>query len=513
LRSRITLAISSIIIIAVVIALRLPSCGESFWVDELHTAWTIHDDLADVLPRAHIGHQQPYYFGLLWIWRQVFGESELALRMTSALSVAVASVILNVAVARSTGVAIAGLASGMFLAIESNSIFFGTELRPYAVVMLASAAACSFAVRAWNEAPSQRSAAWVMLFVSLGIAAIMQLTSLGILGWLPFVVLARWCWIDWRAVFRPRRTDALVLLVIIAVVYLSMPRHILETWNTRSLWSSFASAHSVNEIWRLWPWLVGIVLPAGWFALNSILTWQFRFPAEVSFATSLAMILVGSTCVFWLVSSNGIAPLWHHRFMIAGLPMLAWIFGAMIGGGAGRWSFRRSWQNVLCLAVSISLLALLGYWSQDKLPRISKNGWQLVFRGENWRGAIDHVNQRAQATDAVAINAGLIEQAAWHNEIAKAVLKDDLNEYLSYPVRGPYQLSNAASVVAVNLSPMNHWAMTHQRGWLISRGPASRLKVLIQEHVRVNRIAPNSLKIDVRSFGGVSVALVEKVSR
>ena len=98
LRSHITLAITSIIIATVVIAFRVPSCSESFWVDELHTVWTIHDDLADVLPRAQIGHQQPYYFGLLWLWRQTFGESELALRMTSVLSVAIASVILNVAV-------------------------------------------------------------------------------------------------------------------------------------------------------------------------------------------------------------------------------------------------------------------------------------------------------------------------------------------------------------------------------------------------------------------------------
>ncbi len=513
LRSHITLAITSIIIATVVIAFRVPSCSESFWVDELHTAWTIHDDLADVLPRAQIGHQQPYYFGVLWLWRQVFGESELALRMTSVLAVAIASVILNVAVARSTGIAFAGLASGMFLAIESNSIFFGTELRPYAVVMLASAAACCLAQIAWNRQPAERGAAWVSLFVAIGIAAVMQLTSLGILAWLPIAVILRWCWIDWRNALRPRRVDAWVLLVIVAVVVLVMPRHVLETWSTRSNWTSFATAKSVDEIWRLWPWLVGLVAPLSWFVLSSLFARQFKLPNEISFAGCLAVILVAATCLFWLASYEGVAPLWHRRFMIAGLPMLAWIFGATIGGGAGRWKIRQGWQETLCFSATIGLLVALGCWSQNVLPRIAEGRWQLITRGENWRGAIAYLNERTKLNDAIAIDAGLIEQNAWQNEIVSAPLVNDKSEYLSYPLRGPYELTAATSVVAQNLSPMNYWTITHDRGWILSRGPAKRLKALIQEHIRVNRIDPKSLRIEVRSFGGVSVALVERISR
>lgn len=509
MRSHITLAITSIIIVTVVIALRVPSCSESFWVDELHTAWTIHDDLVDILPRAQIGHQQPYYFGMLWLWRQVFGESELALRMTSVLAVAIASVIVNVAVAQSTKNKIAGFASGMFLAIESNSIFFGTELRPYAVVMLASAAACCLAQTAWNRQPAERGAAWVSLSVAIGIAAIMQFTSLGILAWLPIAVILRWCWIDWRGLMRLRKADGVVLVVIVAVTFLAMPRHVLETWNERSIWASFASTKYIDDLWELWPWLVGLVMPASWLALSSLLNRNFKMSDEISFAGCLAIILAGSAFAFWLAAYEGFAPLWHRRFMIAGLPMLAWIFGAWIGGGAGRWTILACWQGVLSLAVSIVLLGSLGGWSQNVLPRISKGRWQLITRGENWRDAIAYVDQHAKADDAVAIDAGLIEQAAWQDEIVSAPLMNNKSEYLSYPLRGTYELSNAASVIAPNLSPMNYWAMTHGRGWVISRRPANHLMALIQEHLRVNRIDTKRVKIQTRSFGGVSVALVD----
>jgi len=131
-----SIAAGSIVVFAVAVALRLPSCYESLWVDELHSAWCVWDDLSDVAPRADIGHQSPFYFLGLWFWKQVFGGSELALRMSSVLAVAASCSVLTLGVARWSGSVIAGVTAGAILAIETNSIFFGTELRPFALVIL-----------------------------------------------------------------------------------------------------------------------------------------------------------------------------------------------------------------------------------------------------------------------------------------------------------------------------------------------------------------------------------------
>ncbi len=504
MRSYIALAITSIIIFTIGIAIRVPSCSESFWVDELHTAWTIHDDLTDVFPRAQIGHQQPYYFGLLWLWRQVFGESELALRMTSVLAVAIASVVVNVAVARSTKNLIAGFASGMFLAIESNSIFFGTELRPYAMVMLASAAACSFAHFAWNDKPADRGATWVMLFVSIGIAGAMQLTSLGILAWLPVAVFLRWCWVDWRSAIRLQKTDVVVLMAVVVTALLLLPGNILETWNERSIWASFASTQYIDDLWELWPWLVGLILPAAWLLLNQMTNSDTPKP-DVSFTLLLAVILVVSSFCLWLIAYLELAPLWHRRFLIAGLPMLAWCFGSMVGSGSGQ---GRAARNSLNVMIALLLLWTLASWSQNTLPRILRFDVKLVTRGEDWRGAVAYLNSHVKLADAVVVDPGLIEQVAWHQDIVSASLSHEKASYLAYALSGPYMLKHQPSVVASNLLPIRHWAISHHDSWIISRRPAKRLRQSIEKVVDAT-----TSKITVRSFGRVSVARIETKMR
>ena len=60
-RSDRRVAIASIAVLAIATALRMPSCYESFWLDELHSAWTVWDGLSEVASRADRGHQSPFY--------------------------------------------------------------------------------------------------------------------------------------------------------------------------------------------------------------------------------------------------------------------------------------------------------------------------------------------------------------------------------------------------------------------------------------------------------------------
>ena len=49
--------IASVLVFAVAVIFRVPSCHESFWIDELHSAWVVADGFADVSSRAAIGSQ------------------------------------------------------------------------------------------------------------------------------------------------------------------------------------------------------------------------------------------------------------------------------------------------------------------------------------------------------------------------------------------------------------------------------------------------------------------------
>lgn len=67
----------------VAVVLRIPYCYESFWIDELHTAWAVWAEFDKVTDRAAAGNQTPLYFHGVWLWKAVFGPSEFALRMSS----------------------------------------------------------------------------------------------------------------------------------------------------------------------------------------------------------------------------------------------------------------------------------------------------------------------------------------------------------------------------------------------------------------------------------------------
>ena len=65
----------SIAVCSLAIFLRLPSCYESLWLDELHSAWIISDGIGSVYQRSIIGHQSPCYYYVLWTWQELFGDS------------------------------------------------------------------------------------------------------------------------------------------------------------------------------------------------------------------------------------------------------------------------------------------------------------------------------------------------------------------------------------------------------------------------------------------------------
>ena len=71
--ARINRALVACIVFLIACGLRIPSCYESLWLDELHSAWAVWDGLGEVATRAELGNQTPFYFFGLWLWKELVG--------------------------------------------------------------------------------------------------------------------------------------------------------------------------------------------------------------------------------------------------------------------------------------------------------------------------------------------------------------------------------------------------------------------------------------------------------
>jgi hypothetical protein len=506
-----------VIVFAIAIVLRVPSCYESFWVDELHSAWTVWGEFKDVFPRAKIGNQAPYYFVGLWFWKQAVGESEIALRMSSVLATACAASLLTWGIARWTKSITAGVAAGLVVAAETNAIFFGTELRPYAFVILGSSiAVLCFMQLMVREASATGNPPWIVLVLVSLVAALCQPTSLGVLAWI-FVGLAVHN-ITKNGV-QPKISIINVLLgtAVLGVAWMLWQTTLSATWQARSNWASFGRApswHHIASLWNwIWLWLIPLLLvfaPCGRWLSN-----------EYSRQIRLAIAIIAGVCLvatfsYWSASRMDWVHLWHRRYAVALLPM----FAALVGVAVGRFQISNFRFQIPAFAIAGVILLGLTY-SQGVLQTAIKNPLLLAYRGEDWRGAIRWIDQHTTTSDLLLLDSGLIEAKIWHPRYPSAWHPSDLRErYLLLPALGPYQTQpfHAIDDAVESLRyvgsrrkqhPFDFQLFPSRRRYVVilSRYPVSDPKVTSIRQFHSSQIVDGS--IEIHGFGGVSVVRIQ----
>ncbi len=496
---------ASIIVFAIAIVLRVPSCYESFWVDELHSAWCVWDGIADVAPRADIGNQSPFYFLGLWFWKQLFGGSELALRISSVLAVAASCLLLTIAVGKSTGSLTAGITAGLVLAIENNSIFYGTELRPFAfVILFASVATICFARLASSESRHDQRTAWVGLMVAILLAGLCQPTSLGVLIWMPATLVCLWIFRNQQQLFRCTLTDGLLGLTTTAVGFALWSMTLNESWDQRQAWAAFASATSIGQLWHAWDWTwlwclpATVLLAAMWFGRRD------GFLRSMTAIWMLAWIAVVGTLGYWLVAWYEWLPLWHRRYFISALPTLAVVGGGAVAAVEG--------LKLRKLSVVVAILLVGGLLIRQELHRsLPSYPVALISRGEDWRGAIDWVRGHAKRHDRVYIESGLVESRRWLRSIGGGIddptrtpdLRSIQQDYLCYVALGPYALAQSVEPIATDLEiPLRVLNDDARQIFLIVRRPTDQIPI---NPTKWGTVYGNRYIGDVRSFGNVTV--------
>ncbi|EMI54365.1 hypothetical protein [Rhodopirellula sallentina] len=467
--------VAMVVVFLVAFAIRWPSCGESFWVDELHTAWCAFADWGDVGTRAAIGNQQGGYFYLIAMWNRLMPEGvltlygvEAVLRLTSVLLVSSAAAWMVRIVTRTSGSLIGGVAAGLALGLESNAIFFGTELRPYAAIVFLSTAVLSVVTKIM-DADFHHSDAIdrtgvvrrIGLHLVVLLAAAVHVTSLTVLAVMVVVfVLADW----WR--WRTNRSASFVVLSIhgvagmvwglVAVLWMQTHESL---WHAREAWTSFATANSWTQIGTLWPWGALVVWPVLALTLWAGFVSRGRGrsglgPVIVFVGLSVATVAIATLTCFVLSYIGGVA-LWHRRYLVASLPFLCGVLGWAVGGiASGRFGVVGLIRRHQVMSVFTAVACLLLMMSQQRtLGRLMHGETRLARRGEGWKAAIAFTRESAPKQDSVWIDAGLIEQKG------QPIFVTDprLEEYLRYVTGGPYTLGSDLRPMGVGDDALERW--------------------------------------------------------
>lgn len=436
-----------VLVALIAFVLRRQVAAESLWVDELHTSWVVDGSFAEVTQRSRLGNQTPWYFLGLWAWVEGLGQSEWSLRLPSLLATSLASVILFWTGYRLTGSRISATVAGLMLALERSSIFYGSEVRGYSLVVLCVSIVLAICVSRLSG--QERKASFlpgsILLALITACAVLIHVTAIWTIG--IFAVCLAAVVIFLKSADEQRFCTLHLLLPILfgsACALLSDLPYLQRTWEVRDQWSHFAIPKSPMEIWRMWPWISTCLLPIGlWFGALLFGRWNDQGIAATSTGRTawetmlplvmLATVVIG-TLAAWFVANQGWLALWHRRFLISMLPMLCLLSGAL-------WShlvFHRrgtrgrvvSGSVLLVLAVS-SLL-----WTQGTLRLLVHGELRWVQRGEDWRGASRLLCQQHQPGEAIGVAAELIESSRL---LVPTAMEDVAEvEYLSYPLRGLY---------------------------------------------------------------------------
>ncbi len=493
---------AAVFLLAVLI--RLPSCCESFWLDELHTAWAIWGDLGDVAPRAEVGNQTPLYFQIMWVWKEVVGESEIALRGSSVLAVSFASALLVIAVTVTTGQVFAGVLAGLVLAVESNSIFFGTELRPYAWLLPLTVIAIWAAVEWLSDRevmapPNLR----LVLTISICLSALVHPTSMVTLGVLAGVVTLTKLLTgrQSRDSFHFHVSEIASVVVVVATVFALANSSLPESWSRRESWRSFGAVSEVTRLLTVWSWTPLVLVP---FTIGLVTVWKRPRREKLSVLLPL-LVAVTSTSIFFVAAYNDYVPLWHRRYFIAALPMLAWFAGAWpcIGLGNASWLTRGLGAGMIVVVLS----ALMGY--QGTARRLMRGDLILASRGEDWRGAVAWVNATKDQSEVVWLDSGLIEARIFSEPFSVDLAPSQLQwQYFRFPVSGPYPLPDVN--VATPGAKWGHGGVEPGFGFTVDRADRKSLWI-------ISRSSPRTLEkwcrqllfqpeFEIHSFGRLYVA-------
>ncbi len=486
--------------------MRVWQARESLWLDELHTGWCAVGSFADVVSRAAAGNQSPLFFWLEWLLVQVFGPSELALRLPSLIAGTLLGVGLYAALVRWTGEAWLGMLVAWLVAVDPRQIFYATEARPYALVQLLAL----LHVMLFVELIQRPTLGRRVLFVAGAVLLFHLHYTAGLLFVGELAAYVLWRMIQGEPLAYDGKSVTLDLFLI-AAFCLPAISNLQAIYGRRTNWEAFVGQEPVTEVLNLWP--------AAWGAVLAILLAD-RYvriaggsPRSTPATRELPPLVVllwaiVPVALAWVLTATDVARVLFPRYVIVSAPaatLLAVLCLRMVPS--------RSLQIVLGLGLAAFALRNSHVIEQYQLDRR-----YIADRRDDWRGAIAFFNQQAEHDQhPVLVRSWLIEAdglATAHSW--------ELADYCLYPVMSIYPLdaqrNRLVPLPRTSSGKLDAETIEQVRAsggaWLILGGRPEVADTIEREIVR--RVQSSKSKVQSpewavalrQSFGNVRVVLI-----
>lgn len=248
-------------------AIRWPTiAGPSFWVDEWVTRQIVSRPLLDALRAVkETESSPPLYYVLAWVWGHVFGTSEFALRSLSGL-LGAATVPVAYAAGRALASPRTGLIAAAFVTTSPLLVWYSTEARSYALLILLGAITFLLFAQALAR-PDRRTLALWSLTASVALTAHYFAAFLLAAEWIVLLALQR----------SHRRTIALVLVAPAATAVALLPLVYWQSDHADWIAAYLPLTGRLTELPRVFA--VGVAEPTAWA------------PAAVAVLVAVAVLL------------------------------------------------------------------------------------------------------------------------------------------------------------------------------------------------------------------------------
>ena len=382
-------------------ALRFYTLGvESLWIDEGTSIAVARLALPEILA-DRVFKNPPVYFLLLHTWVNVFGDSELALRLLSALFGSLSLLVMFGVGRRLLGRQV-GLLGAFLLAISLFNVEFSQEVRAYSLMVLLTLISMFLFIRLF-----ERFSRWVALGYVLVTVLLLYTHFYGV-----FIVAAQnlfWLFLFWRRrrVLPLTLPRWLILQVAILLLFAPWLRYLLLEVHSMQSVGVWIPESTLGTLWSTFlDFASGSTLLLFLFAGLVFFVWvNGRSPAKHN---NVETVWQDKTAVYmllllWLtvpvvvpfLASRFIVPLLIPRYTIAaslGLYLLVAAALAQI-----RFPFLR--YGLLVFVTILSLLGLSRYYAYvDK---------------QQWREVVAQLENEGQSGDIILFNPGGIRDSAF----------------------------------------------------------------------------------------------------
>ncbi len=479
--------------------------SDPLWLDELHSVWAVDREIFQVQQAAADGNQAPLYFWLLHFAHQPHPDSPMGYRWLS--------IVCGTLAAGSAGFAvyywsksIAGATLTVWTtAIDPQLIFYGSEARPYSMLMLL--AIWQFFLFAkweiinqdpagpdpkWNQSTTGSNwSSWLLLGILT--AAMLLVHYTGVLLILAEIIMA----ISLRLLRGKSRSNWLtstgVLIVSTGVTLAIQFGTVTSIFDIRTQWSSISSIETLIAQYQQSLIYLGI-LPLGiLFLFNRANSSPESKPRTLTICV-LAWAITPALLA-GVFDWAGLAPLAIYRYTVTG----AVAFPILAGLGIGMINHRSAQGIVALLVLAASIFGPHPYFSDggkikiryanefviQESPKLF-TGHPVRMRNESWDAVGNLING---SKSPVFLFANLLEDQilAEPGESQPFVVDEHVLDYLKFP------LSHSGKIPADRIYPRpSHagaalcdtdleFASQSKNCWLVIRGDAKMVARITNE--------------------------------